>query len=303
MATIASRPAALRTLRRATRPSQLVFNLAMAALSFAVLIPIVWAVSSSLKGPTELFEAVPSLWVREPTLANYEYMWTRMGNVPTYFKNSLIVSVGTVVVVVATSSLAGYAFARMDFRGRDVLFLFLIMMLFVPRSGGLMALYELMSFLNLRNSLLGLILLFSAALSVPIFIMRQNFLSLPRELEEAAHIDGATWLQVFRHIAVPLAAPGMVVVAIFTFVRVWGDFLVTLTMIDKDAMMTIAVGVRKLGTAGISPFFAGSALTGKFSTYGADAALYLIAMAPVVLVWIFLQRWFMRGLTEGVLKF
>jgi ABC-type glycerol-3-phosphate transport system permease component len=74
-------------------------------------------------------------------------------------------------------------------------------------------------------------------------------------------------------------------------------------MIDVDAMMTISIGVRKLGTAGISSFFAGSQLTGKFSTYGADAALYLIAMAPVVIVWVGLQRWFMRGLTEGVLKF
>ena len=166
-----------------------------------------------------------------------------------------------------------------------------------------MALYELMNFLKLRNSLVGLIFLFSAGLSVPIFIMRQNFLSVPKELEDSARIDGANWFQVFRHVAVPLAAPGMVVVAIFTFVQVWGDFLITLTMIDKDAMMTIAVGVRKVATTGISGFFAGSQHTGKFATYGADAALYLMAMAPVVLVWVFLQRWFMRGMTEGVLKF
>lgn len=288
---------------RAVQPAQIVFVATMVLFSFIVLLPVTWAISSSLKGPDELFEAVPSLWVRAPTLANYEYMWNRMGNVPTYFVNSIIVSTGTVILTVVAASLAGYAFARLDFRGRDALFYFLILMLFVPRSGGLMALYELMDFLKLRNSLLGLVLLFSAALSVPIFIMRQNFLSLPKELEEAARIDGATWLQVFGRIAVPLAAPGMIVVAIFTFVRVWGDFLVTLTMIDKDAMMTIAIGVRKLGTAGISPFFAGSQLTGKFSTYGADAALYLIAMAPVVFVWVVLQRWFMRGLTEGVLKF
>ena len=292
-----------RMVRRSVRPSQLLFNLAMVLFSFVVLFPILWAISASLKGADELYEAVPSLLVREPTLANYEYMWTRMANVPLYFRNSVIVSFGTVLLVVTTASLAGYAFARLDFRGRDAIFLFLIMMLFVPRSGGLMALYELMSFLKLRNSLLGLILLFSAGLSVPIFIMRQNFLSVPRELEDSARIDGAGWLQVFRHVAMPLAAPGMVVVAIFTFVNVWGDFLVTLTMIDRDAMMTIAVGVRKVATTGISGFFAGSQFTGKFATYGADCALFLMAMAPVVLLWIFLQRWFMRGMMEGVLKF
>ena len=114
---------AWRALRRAAAPSQLLFNAALAALSFAVLVPVLWALSSSLKGPQELFEAVPSLWVREPTLANYEYMWTRMGNVPVYFRNSLAVSLGTVVLTVVTASLAGYAFARMEFRGRDALFL------------------------------------------------------------------------------------------------------------------------------------------------------------------------------------
>lgn len=300
--TMALRAQAVRSARKALQPTQIAFNTAMVVFSFVVLFPVVWAISASIKGPEELYEAIPSIWVREPTLANYEYMWTRMANIPTYFTNSVIVSVGSVIVVVVTASLAGYAFARMDFRGRDAIFLVLVMMMFVPRSGGLMALYELMSFLHLRNSLVGLILLFSAGLSVPIFIMRQNFLGVPRELEDAARIDGANWLQVFRNVAVPLAAPGMVVIAIFTFVGVWGDFLVTLTMIDKDAMMTISIGVRKAATTGISGFFAGSQMTGKFATYGADAALYLMAMAPVVLVWIFLQRWFMRGMAEGILK-
>jgi ABC-type glycerol-3-phosphate transport system permease component len=99
-----------------------------------------------------------------------------------------------------------------------------------------------------------------------------------------------------------MGASGIVVVAIITFVRVWGDFLVTLTMIDDPSLMTISIGVRKAATTGISAFFAGSQFTGKFATYGADAALYLMAMLPVVLVWVCLQRWFMRGLSEGVLK-
>jgi len=255
-----------------------------------------------LKGPDELYQAVPSLFVRQPTLANYQYMLTRMGNVPIYMRNSFIVSLGTVAVVCLTASLAGYAFARMEFRGRDLIFTLLLLSFFIPQSGGLMALYELMSFLKLRNSLIGLILLFSSSLTVPIFIMRQTFLNIPRELEESARIDGASWWQVFRHIAVPLGAPGVVVVAIITFVRVWGDFLVTLTMIDKDNLMTISIGVRKAATTGISAFFAGSQFTGKFATYGADAALYLMAIVPVVLLWVLLQKWFIRGLAEGVLK-
>lgn len=284
------------------RPTQLIFNLLLLAFCFIVLVPLIWAVSSSLKGPDELFQAVPSLIPFHPTLDNYEYMLTMMANFPIYMRNSFIVSFGTVFLVVLVSSLAGYAFARMEFRGRDLIFVALIMLIFVPRSGGLMALYELMDFLHLRNSLLGLILLFSGGLSTPIFIMRQTYLSVPKELEEAARIDGATWLELFWYMAAPLGMAGMVVVAIFTFVGVWGDFLITLTMIDQDTLLTISVGIQKLLLT-VTPFFAGSSFTGKYATYGTDCALLLTSAAPVILIYILLQRWFVRGLTEGVLKF
>ncbi|MGH2457960.1 MAG: carbohydrate ABC transporter permease [Chloroflexota bacterium] len=283
------------------RPSQAIFNLLLLGFCFIVLVPLIWAVSSSLKGSDELYQAIPSLIPYHPTLANYEYMVTKLANFPIYMRNSFVVSFGTVFLVVLLSSLAGYAFARMDFRGRDLIFVLLIMLIFVPRSGGLMALYELMSFLHLRNSLLGLILLFSGGLSTPIFIMRQTYLSVPKEIEEAARIDGASWLQVFWFLAVPLGAAGMVVVAIFTFVAVWGDFLVTLTMIDQDTLLTISVGIQKLLVT-VTPFFAGSSFTGKYATYGTDCALLLTSAAPVVIIYIALQRWLVRGLTEGILK-
>jgi ABC-type glycerol-3-phosphate transport system permease component len=285
------------------RPTQVVGNLLLLALSFVVLVPLIWAISSSLKGPDELYQAIPSLIPFHPTLDNYGFMLTRLANFPIYMRNSFVVAFGTVALVVVLSSLAGYAFARMDFRGRDLIFVGLIMLIFVPRSGGLMALYELMAFLHLRNSLLGLILLFSAGLSTPIFIMRQTYLAVPRELEEAARIDGASWLQVFWFLGVPLGSAGMVVVAIFTFVGVWGDFLVTLTMIDQDTLLTISVGIQKLLSSGnTSPFFAGSQFTGKFATYGTDCALLLTSAAPAVIIYALLQRWFVRGLTEGILK-
>src|SRR5690606_165209 len=109
------------------------------------------------------------------------------------------------VIQVFVASLAGYAFARMRFPGRDAIFIILILSMFIPRSGGLMALYELIDFLNLRNSLVGLILLFAANVPIAIFIMKSAFLAIPHEIEEAAIIDGASWFRVYRQIALPLA--------------------------------------------------------------------------------------------------
>jgi multiple sugar transport system permease protein len=216
-------------------------------------------------------------------------------------KNSFIFALGTAALQVFVAALAGYAFARMHFKGRDLILVALLLSMFIPRSGGLMALYELMAFLNLRNSLLGLILLFAANVPVPIFIMRQAFLAVPKEIEEAAILDGASWFRVFRQIAAPLALSGMVIVATLAFIASWSDYLVTFTMIDADEKMTVSVGIQKLLAnsyqSALAPAFRGQ-LTGDT----ADAAMLLIATAPVIIFYALLQRWFMRGLAEGAVK-
>ena len=153
-----------------------------------------------------------------------------------------------------------------------------------------------MEFLHLRNSHLGLMLLFPSAISVALFVMRQNFLGVPRELEEAAIIDGANTWQMFWHVDVPLVRGGIAVVAIWEFIYVWGEYLITLTMIDFPELETVALSVTKL--QGWGAHFTSSILAG----YGAESAAYVIAMLPVILMFIFLQRWFVRGLSEGIIK-
>ena len=159
-----------------------------------------------------------------------------------------------------------------------------------------MATYELMDALHLRNSHLGLMLLFPSPISVALFIMRQSFLGVPRELEESAMIDGAGIWQIFVRIALPMVQSAMVVVAIFEFVYVWGDYLITFTLIDKPELYTISVAIKQV--TGWFTLFVSSA----FSTYGADNAAFMIAITPVVVVYVLMQRWFIRGLTEGILK-
>ncbi|MEZ4735016.1 MAG: carbohydrate ABC transporter permease [Caldilineaceae bacterium] len=217
------------TLRRNLRWSNLLVNLSLLVIVVICLLPFLWTVSSSLKGRDELFQTLPSLFPRNPTLGNYEWIFTRrdMSMIPRNMLNSFEVTLGAVVIQTVLATMAGYAFARLEFKGRDLLFYSLILLIFVPRAGGLMAVYELMEFLGLRNSHLGLMLLFPSAISTAIFIMKQTFLTVPRELEESAIIDGANTWQVFLRVAMPLAKGGMVVVALFEFLYVWGEYLIT----------------------------------------------------------------------------
>ena len=292
------RRSALRaTLRRSAWPMHLI----MIGALIVTFLPLTWMVATSLKGRLEFAENPAGLIPLDPTLVNYRYMLTAVDNLPTYMRNSFIVAIGTAALQVFVASLAGYAFARMRFRGHDAIFLAIILSMFVPRSGGLMALYELMSFLKLRNSMIGLILLFAANVPIAIFIMRQAFLSIPKEIEEAAIIDGASWFNVYWRIALPLSLGGMMVVATLAFILAWSDYLITYTMIDRDSQMTISVGIQKvLATsyqASLAPRF-----RGQLSGETADAAMLLFATFPVVVFYALLQRWFMRGLTEGAVK-
>jgi ABC-type glycerol-3-phosphate transport system permease component len=285
-------------LKRAFRPGSIAVYVSLFVICVVCLVPVIWAVSSSLKTREELYTVTPTLIPRRPTLENYLWMLTRedMSRLPLNMWNSLKVTTGAVVIQCVAATLAGFAFARLKFRGRDLIFYLLIVLMFIPRAGGLMALYEQMDFLGLRNSHLGLALLFPSAISVALFVMRQNFLGVPRELEEAAIVDGANTPQLFWHVDLPFATGGIVVVAIWEFIYVWGEYLVTLTMIDFPELETVSLAVTKL--QGWSAHFTSTLLAG----YGTESAAYVVAMLPVLLVFILMQRWFVRGLTEGIIK-
>lgn len=282
----------------------LIAHIFMIAIVFIVLLPILWMISTSFKDAQEFFTNSAALIPRSLSMVNYEYMFSAIQELPLYMTNSFVLAIGVSVVQLVCAALAGYAFARMNFWGRDLIFLAIVVSMFIPRSGGLMALYELMAFLKLRNSLFGLILLFGASLPVPIFIMRQAFLAIPREIEESAVIDGANQWQIFWRIAFPLVTTALVVIATLAFVGVWSDYLVTYTMIDRNNQLTISVGIQKVLTGSYETATATVPhLRGQFANEAADAAMLLFSAAPVILVYALLQRWFMRGLTDGAIKF
>lgn len=275
-------------------------TLILVAIFIWTFIPLLWTISMSFKGVIELYTAKRTTFLpRQPSFSNYIWMFDYLPDLPVYFKNSIFLTLGTVVLQTFCASLMGYAFARLEFKGRDLIFYTLIVAMFIPHAGWLMAQYRLMHTLHLRNSLPGLILLFSASLAVPTFIMRQTFLSMPREIEDAARIDGANRWQLFLNIAIPFGASGMMVVAILTFVGVWGEYLTTFTMIDEPAKYTLGVGMAIFSTGGAEVMQA----DGTVSAQGIQSAAYLMAALPAIILYIAMQRYFVKGMTEGALKF
>lgn len=285
------------------RKNDILTHAALLFIIFIVLLPILWLLSAAFKDSQEFYNNPAGLFPRRLSLVNFQYMFTAIQQLPTYMRNSFILAIGVTAIQVFTSSLAGYAFARIKFSGRDLIFLAIVISMFIPRGGGLMALYELMNFLKLRNSLFGLILLFSAALPIPIFIMRQAFLTIPQAIEESAMLDGASRWQIFWRIAMPLSTSAMVIVATLAFIGVWSDYLITYTMIDRDSLLTISVGIQKVLTSGYETATANvPQLRGQFASEAADAAMLLFSAFPVIVIYALLQRWFMRGITQGAIK-
>ncbi len=251
------------------------------------LVPFLYVISTSLKDTAALFSYPPEWIPSEPTLDNFrsllaDYPYLR------WTLNSLIVASAVTIIKVVIDSMAGYAFAKMTFPGKDVLFLIVLMTLMIPFAATLIPLFLIVRGLNLTNSYLGLIL---PALASPIgiFMMRQFIESLPSDLENAARLDGCTEFQIFRRVILPLMKPGLVVLGVFTFMTQWTSYLWPLVINTREEMFTLTVGVQSLR----------SLFTVDWGILSAGAVL---SMLPLILVFLFLQRYFIAGSIAGALK-
>jgi ABC-type glycerol-3-phosphate transport system permease component len=280
--------------------SSLLMHGTLLVVSIFTIFPLWWCFISSLKGVKELYSAAPTLWPQSPSLANYQVL-TGQGqslNLGQQTLNSVIVTGGAVTLTTLVATMAGYGFARIRFRGRDGIFVVFLLTTFVPPLAGMMAQYELMDNLHLRNSLPGLILLLASGVTVPVFIMRQSFLAVPQELEDAARIDGTSRWGFFLRIGIPMVSAAMTVVVLIQFVYIWGEYVLTYTMEDSASLYTLAVAVQQVVMPGAS-----TADVPGFSAYGGYSALAVLTAVPVIVLFIVLQKWFVRGLAEGALKF
>jgi multiple sugar transport system permease protein len=261
----------------------------LTVIAMIIIIPLLWMVSTSFKPKSEWF--LPQIyWIpRTFTWDNYDKLLNNTSlPIERWFLNSVFVSSVVTLLTLALDSIAGYAYARMEFPGRRILFGILLATLFLPGIMFLVPNFLTISSLGLRNNHAGVILPALAGV-FGVFFMRQFFEALPRELEEAAYIDGATRLQTFWYVALPLAKPALATLGIITFLASWNDFLWPLLVLQDRQLLTLPPGLRTLQGA-------------YTSEYGQMMAGAVITSIPVLILYILLQRYIVESVQTTGLK-
>ena len=249
--------------------------------------PLLWMVSASVMPTGEASTFPPPLWPSDPTLEHYRALFER-ADMGRYLANSLLVATLVTTVSLVVNSLAGYAFAKLRFQGRDKLFRTLLAALVIPAQVAMLPLFLELRTLGLVNSYSGVVI--PAAASIfGIFLVRQFALSIPESLLEAARIDGATEFEIYRTIAVPLLRPVLVTLALFTFMGSWNDFMWPLIILTDDDLYTLPVALATLTRERVQD--------NEFMMAGA-----VVTTLPVLLVFLVLQRQYVRGIMLGGIK-
>jgi multiple sugar transport system permease protein len=257
-------------------------------LAFA-LFPLFWLVKISVTPGRLLYTEGVALWPSRMTLQNYALVLLHSA-FPTYFRNSVIVSLSTAAIVTIVAAAAGYAFSRFRFRGRPVIMFLLLLTQMFPLVMLIPPIYRMLAPLHLTDNLLGLVVVYTA-FNVPFatFLMQSFFDDIPKELEEAAMIDGATRVTALRLVIVPLTVPGMGATLGFVFTAAWSELLFGLMLINSDSQKTFAVGLLTF--------------ISKFSVdWGQMMAAAVLALIPAVAFFAFIQRYLVQGLTAGAVK-
>jgi len=262
----------------------------LAILGAVIMIfPFLWMVSNAFKADVFVIEYPPKLIPEDPSLVNFVEAWSS-NFFQLYFRNSTFVAILSTLGTVLFSAMTAYAFARFQFKGKEVIFTIMMLVLMVPDIISIIPRFYVAKSLGMRNSLWGLIVFYIAG-SVPLntFLLRGFFEAQPRELEDAMTIDGAGPFGIFFRMAMPLAAPALATVTIFSFLGNWDEYVWALTAIDDPLKRTLPVAIYSF--------------QGQHGTeWGLVFAAMIIALVPVVIVFLFLQKYFTGGMTTGALK-
>jgi putative chitobiose transport system permease protein len=261
---------------------------ALLLLALLLLLPLLWLLSTSLKGPSEnIFTSPPALLPAAPSLEAYRQLFANQP-MATYLLNSTVVSGLAVVANLLFCSLAAYPLARLRFAGRGLVLALVVATILIPFQVVMIPLYLLMVQIGLRNTLWALILP-QAATAFGIFLLRQSFLGVPVELEEAARIDGCTPLGEWWNVLIPAARADLITLAMFVFIGTWSDFLWPLIILDDPALFTLPLGLQQLS-----------------SSFSLDwrlvAAGSVVSIVPVLLLFVLLQRYILPSASGDAVK-
>jgi multiple sugar transport system permease protein len=255
-------------------------------LAILFLFPLVWSTVASFSaqaGSAQTFGY---------GLGNYERLYAFQEGLPRYFGNSVVVALLTVAITLSVSMFGGYAFARFNFPGKNVLFLLTLAILMVPGATLLIPLYVLLRQLGLGNTLVGLALVLAVyQLPFATFMMRISFEAVPKELEESAVVDGGGTFDVLRRIMLPAVVPGLITVALFAFLAAWNDYFAPLILISDPSQspLPLAIAILRQQTMGAID-------------YGATEAGVVVMAVPALLLFVVLQRYYMKGFMSGAIK-
>lgn len=263
-------------------------------VSLLSIFPFIWLISTSLKGSAEnIFAYPPQIIPQDFTFENYVGVWKKVDFIA-YFVNSMVVAGATVFLNLLLSALAGYPLARMEFAGKKLAFFSVLATIMVPFQAIMLPVYLITLKLNMVDSVnnfmgyLGLVMPFAVS-AFGIFLMRQAFMAIPKEMEEAAIVDGCNVVQVFFKVLLPMVKPSLAVLAIFTFIGSWGEFLWPSIVLTKESMYTLPVGVNNL--------------QGMFSSnWRFIAAGSILSTIPIVIFFLAMQKYFISGENEGAVK-
>ncbi len=273
--------------KQTSRATRLLIYFILILLVLAMLIPFVWMLSSSLKLNKDVF-TFPMKWIPEnPRWQNYQDIWKKIP-LGIFILNTAKLSVIVTFLQLLTSSFAAYAFAKLHFKGRNVLFLGYIATIAVPWQAYMVPQFIMMRSMGLNNTHLSIICL-QAFSAFGVFLMRQFYLGIPDELCEAARIDGMSEYGIWARIMLPLSKPALSALTIFTFVNTWNDFLGPQIYLTRTELKTIQIGLRMF-------------IAQYSSEYGMIMAASVVALLPVLVFFLCLQKYFVQGVALTGIK-
>ncbi len=271
---------------------QIVLYLVLIAFAILFTLPMIYLISTSLKPNGALYEYPPKFFptIKSITLENYVYI-INQGKFYMNFLNSVLISILTVSIAAIVASALGFCIGRFQFFGRNVLFSFIILTMIVPGMTLIVPQYELAVKLNVINKLLGLVPFYVAwVIPYSTFMIKGFVENIPREFDEAVHMDGGSILTVFFQIILPLAKPGIASISIFNFLTAWEEFPWATTVINDNIKRTLPIA--------ISGFFGEH----QFTQWGYVFALSALSLIPILIVFISFQKYFVTGITTGGVK-